>query len=295
MKTTKINFLIQTINKELCFDFSFTLIESVKYQKWFDKTCNFNYQFFETSSEQTKNFEAPLEYIPIGSVEFVVDYLYYNYSKIYKPLNVPFKLLDKKYTQRNIFNGTHKDVYPYSFVKSNDKIKCSAKVITKDNVNMIPEGNYQISSMININSEWRCFVYKNTLVGLSNYSGDFTVFPNINSIKEMISAFSNAPPAYTLDVGVNFAGTFVVECHDFFSCGLYGFKDFIILPRMFYEWFNYYVHKDRTSDVDNHVVGERITRQDALQISNQIRECAEEERQQEFNKAFIEDFWDILA
>lgn len=40
---------------------------------------------------------------------------------------------------------------------------------------------------------------------------------------------------YFLDVGNS--GTFVIECHDFFSCGLYGFADYSKLPHMFYKTF----------------------------------------------------------
>jgi hypothetical protein len=59
----------------------------------------------------------------------------------------------------------------------------------------------------------------------------------------MIKAYSKeAPVAYTLDVGVNKKHTFIIEAHDFFSCGLYGFADLKLLPLMFYRWFRDYIN-----------------------------------------------------
>lgn len=77
-------------------------------------------------------------------------------------------------------------------------------------------------------------------MGLQNYSGEFTKFPSVNKINAMIKHYKSAPIAYTLDVGVNDNGTFVIEVHDFFSCGLYGFSNYAILPNMYYRWFNEY-------------------------------------------------------
>jgi len=79
------------------------------------------------------------------------------------------------------------------------------------------------------------------LVGLQNYTGDFTMFPNVNKINEMIQTYKSSPVAYTLDIGINDKDTFVIEVHDFFSCGLYGFSNHKILPFMFSKWFNNHI------------------------------------------------------
>lgn len=50
----------------------------------------------------------------------------------------------------------------------------------------------------------------------------------------MIEGFKEAPEAYTIDVGVTSDGnTVLIEVHDFFSCGLYGFDDAKNLPNMY--------------------------------------------------------------
>ena len=87
----------------------------------------------------------------------------------------------------------------------------------------------------------RCFVYQNKLVGLQNYSGDFTKFPNVDIINKMIDTYKSSPVAYTLDVAIDKNNTVVIEVHDFFSCGLYGFNDHRILPYMFSKWFNNFI------------------------------------------------------
>lgn len=54
----------------------------------------------------------------------------------------------------------------------------------------------------------------------------------------MITAYTNSPRAYTLDIGINEFGTTVIEVHPFVSCGLYGFHDLKVLPQMFIAGFN---------------------------------------------------------
>lgn len=61
----------------------------------------------------------------------------------------------------------------------------------------------------------------------------------------MIREYKSCPIAYTLDVGVNSNNTFIIEVHDFFSCGLYGFSDNKILPYMFSDWFDECVKNSR--------------------------------------------------
>ena len=74
------------------------------------------------------------------------------------------------------------------------------------------------------------------------------VFPDANRIMDIVNAYApEAPVAYTLDVYVtedimlddhSICNTFVMECHRFFSCGLYGFCDYSKLPYMFsQEWY----------------------------------------------------------
>lgn len=221
------NFLIQTFEGKIKHDFSFNLIKAIEFQEW--KGEKIDYQL--TDDEYEEGF------IPIGSVEFVSKYLDKFHKKTPKPKNIPEELF--KYAKRNVFNGTEEDFWGKGkkFVKSNLFIKYPINGILNSETYDLPIGLYQYSDIIDIESEWRAFIHKNELVGLQNYLGDFTKFPDIFLIKDIIKNYEEAPISYTLDVGVNDNGTFIIEIHDFFSCGLYGFEDLSILPYMFSQWF----------------------------------------------------------
>jgi hypothetical protein len=224
-------FLIQTIEGRVLHDFSFRLIESVRYQNWLRNDNDICYDLTDETTYPNC--------IPVGSVEFVIKYLdkYFNLKPI--PKNIPNELMDIEWTGRNVLNGTEKDITGFKFVKSNTKIKGFAEICDK-----APKGEYQISDLIEIDSEWRAFIYNGKLAGLQNYSGRFDLFPNVNRINEMIKAYKSQPAAFTLDVAINSKGTFIIEVHDFFSCALYGFSDHRILPFMFSRWFYNFTRKN---------------------------------------------------
>jgi hypothetical protein len=245
-----IKFLIQRVDGDIAHDFVFTLLESVKYQNWVYNSKYISTRFFNTYPEQKKFEFKPIHrnLVPVGSIEFVSEFIKHFYNRIPAPQNVPKCLF--RYANRKIINGTNEDFSGTVLIKSNDIIKAK-KENGEDITGMygdndyyrpnLPNGNYQISDFIRIDVEYRCFVYRNTLVGIHYYSGDFTIFPNVIIINAMINQYSTSCPiAYTLDIGVNENHTFVIEVHDFFSCGLYGFADHTIYPQMLYKWFKEY-------------------------------------------------------
>lgn len=222
------NFLIQTIEGKVKHDFSFQLLDSIDYQNWIRKDNCFKVYL---------NDEPVIsDCIPIGSVEFVVKYITDYYGLTIKPKNIPNELLNEEWTGRKVINGTEKDIIGEKFVKSNDKIKSFTEIC-----DVAPQGNYQISDLIDIISEWRAFIFEGKLVGLNNYSGEFDIFPDVNRIRSMINAYKSQPVAFTLDVAISNNNTVIIEVHDFFSCGLYGFADHRILPFMFSKWFYSFV------------------------------------------------------
>lgn len=237
-------FLIQTVDNQIVHDFSFGLLEAIRYHKWYYGEDTYDYALSNKPARIIINSVQylPLEnVIPIGTVEFVLEYLnkFYNINNI-RPLNIPLQLMKPEYLKRwvkyqsndtPVFNAGDTPI----FVKDNTKIKGWTNIVEPNRG--YPPGEYLISEYIDIWSEWRVFVYKNQLVGLQNYAGDFTIFPDVELIKQMIKDF-DYPTAYTLDVGINNKGTFVVEAHDMFSTGLYGFSDYKLLPLMFINTWN---------------------------------------------------------
>ena len=253
-----INFLLQTIDNKVKHDFVFEMEHAIEYHNWRTPNSMGIYYSELNDLEKLKDDEFIKTCIPIGTIEFVYKFIDTfikpNGSNEIRPINVPYELTEYEYTKRiiedeislndNNRNNWYKwlkedDLCDIIFIKSNDTIKSFVNDFWKiddilDTI-VIPNGNYQISECINIISEYRCFVYNNELKGIQYYSGEFTKFPNVNRIYEMIDVFSDsAPQAYTLDVAITDKNdTVVVEVHEFFSCGLYGFDDYQVLPYMF--------------------------------------------------------------
>lgn len=237
-------FLIQTVNNEIVHDFSFGLLEAIRYHKWYYGKDTYNYVLSETTDRPMMNniqYYPFSDIVPIGTVEFVLEFLrkHYGINNI-KPLNIPQQLMKPEYLKRwtkyssndtPVFNAGKEPI----FVKDNTRIKGWTNIV--ESSKGYPAGEYLISEYVYIDSEWRAFVSSNKLVGLQCYSGDFTCFPDVDLIEKMIEDF-NYQTAYTLDVGMNDRGTFIIEAHDFFSCGLYGFSDYTILPKMFINTWN---------------------------------------------------------
>ena len=241
-------FLIQTSKGEIVDDFSFVLLQSLWYHKWLNGT--------EFPSLKCDFLLKEKGWIPVGSVAFVQKYMLQTYGYTIKPRNIPIELQQYKFTKRRVFNGNEQIAEKENlFFKSTTKIKgpCGHTPIE------LPIGCYQYSSLVDFTSEWRSFIWRDELVGLQNYAGDFTEFPNVNIIKKMMLAFKeSAPCAYTLDIGMVKGKTCVIEVHDFFSCGLYGFEDLQLLPLMLGGWFKEWLRsKDAyqgidTGDATNH-------------------------------------------
>ena len=247
-----LKFLIQTINGVISSDITFVLLESIDYLNWREEKSA-SYKLLELSELDNLD-EKYFEYVPVGTIEFVHQFmrLLYGQNSIPKPLNIPNILLDESLTCRTVFNIKYNELKTAFdilgnnvFVKNGDFIKSLENGFYKEyNPFMFKGLNYMVSEVIDIESEYRCFVYKNELVGLQNYSGDFTIFPNVEKIKEIIEKFKvEAPVAYTLDVGCLKNKTFIIELHNFYSCGLYGFSDYNRYPYMLYRWFKEYKNK----------------------------------------------------
>jgi len=204
------------------------------------------------------------DYIPVGTIEFTHAAMRAAGKEPPTPLNVPQALwADRavrlhgyeyegpyahmlgpskrggtwsktKYTGRRmaLMAGSWKHVALHNHdkgtlhVKSHDKIKGDIKT----------SEILQVSDIVDFRAEWRCFVWRGELLDVRCYLGDFRLAPDYGVIEEMIEVFTDAPCAYTLDVGVISTGeTVVVEAHDFYSCGLYGFRDHH-LPLMYAGW-----------------------------------------------------------
>ena len=179
-----------------------------------------------------------------------------------KPINVPKVLQDQYFTRRFIeeevineeFRKKTESFILKIFAKDVNKIKSENNGLYDLGYRNVSDGTYQVSSLIKeIKAEFRCFVFENKLLDVRLYDGDFKILPDFNKIQKMIDTYMvDAPVAYTLDVAVNGDDdTVVIEVHDFFSCGLYGFMETKRLPYMFWRWFYNHVNKINYSKLNS--------------------------------------------
>lgn len=236
------NFLIQTIDGQIKHDFCFGLVEAIEYQNWLNKGTH---DYHLTDIENMFEYDMTGS-VPCGTIQFIQKFLeFYHDKNIVKPINIPQQLLKNEYTKRNVNYihtlGTHTFDKPL-FIKTHHRIKGLTEI--KSRIEVYDEEVYLVSDTLDIESEWRAFVYNNKLVGMQNYLGDFTMFPDVELIQKMIDEYTECPPAYTLDVGINSQdSTFIIEVHNMWSVGLYGFSDYRILPQMFIRSFRHLVQK----------------------------------------------------
>lgn len=264
----KFLFEVEPLTNHLCFDFQFELLQTLK-DTWGSKRDNPVYEFVSDSLIFDNRFSDKYkEYIPIGSVEFVKNHMECFYGIQLLPINVPEDLF--KFTGREIHNFSLNELKEFFkrdnferewFVKSNHIIKKSPSfLVIKEDYRVFFEDNqdesetFQVSRYLDekttgtqLVSEWRVFVHNKRIVGCKNYSSDdiFPAIPDSEIVKNMIASYDSRSPVYTLDVGVVYdlitkeTSTIIVEVHDFYSCGLYGFSS-PNLPYMYSQWFYSY-------------------------------------------------------
>jgi hypothetical protein len=109
----------------------------------------------------------------------------------------------------------------------------------------------------NLITEWRIYVHRNKMVDSRNYSGDFTIPPDYDYVREVIKENKSSafPLAYTIDMGVleqgenhslyrgmKFDNNVVVEFNDMWAIGNYGMPNDLYLELLkdrYYEILNY--------------------------------------------------------
>lgn len=220
--------------------FSHQLIEAVHYQNWLYEKEFYDLKFTQQIGE---NMEGDL--IPVGSLKFVFDYM----DKVegidtedIEPINIPEELKKKKYLKRKIedkvYNSSISPGKNGKFVKSATQYDGYTGIIS--NTAYVPEDQYLVSKIIDIKSEFRVFIFDGEIKDIKNYKGDYFTLPDFNLIQEMVDKYVSSPLAYTIDVAVTKEDNAVlIECHPFVSCGLYGFRDYKVLPQMMIAGYKY--------------------------------------------------------
>jgi hypothetical protein len=208
--------------------------------------------FSELKDIEIFSFENPIE-IPndknvlvVGSVESTLHF----FNSLGVPIPVSLKIPNElhKFLGRKINLSTMGEFRSNPklpiFIKPYDKIKSfpSGVVNYKSTIDLIlndvpNESKILVSELVDMISEYRCFINRNKLVGVKHYLGDFRVFPNLNVVDECISTYLNPPISYTLDVAITNDGkTIIVELNDGWSVGSYGLDPKIYVRFLIDRW-----------------------------------------------------------
>jgi hypothetical protein len=150
------------------------------------------------------------------------------------PINIPEELfgLCIQNPYNITLNGSNLTHLPQEVfcIKSNDTIKHSSNGKYKNFKLGFSDSGWQVTEEIDIFSEWRCFIFKEKMIDIESYSGDPFMTPAKWYIDDCIEAYKSAPIAYTLDIAVckdkesTYSIDTVIEVHNMYSCGFYGFE-----------------------------------------------------------------------
>lgn len=259
------HFLIQVseTDGQVLHDFAFRLLDALRYAEWRHSEPIYSHSF-TVAGETLKGLLADgiqvTDIVPIGSLEFVMNRMHdlgFNGVEKIKPLNVPRILNHYEFLGRSYESGMTKEqllegerTFPL-FIKSADRYKGFTDILeSAGQLNGLSSGeHYDVSEAVYIEAEWRVFVQMDEVIGAKSY-GSNELFPkpaNNRFLQRMTKTIQQArreglhfPLSYTLDVGVSLEGSFLIECHPFVSCGLYGFDDLERLPSMMIQGFHYF-------------------------------------------------------
>lgn len=244
-------FLLQTTNKSLC-------INTETYQMI--EFCNdpkLNAHSFHSYDiyDKTDNFhEEHKDYIPIGSLEFVENWLrqFHGVEKL-NPIEVPnvlrkpeFLLRKYKICPKEELSRTGRHFFKY--VESLRTGFAGVGELTDIETRFeLKNGLYVQSEPLDIVSEFRVIVLDDKILDVRCYDGVPFVFPDSVAIQKMVLTYMTdpkRPKAYTLDVAVTSWGTAILEVHPFVSVGTYGHYS-SDLPYLYQHGIDYYKNTNK--------------------------------------------------
>lgn len=263
-RTNKFLFLLQ-INEDNEFidTFVYDTYQEIKHHNWLVNKSIQTYDYlkikkiedinlFNIASDYYEKNLQNIEYIPVGSVQFVESFLKTKNIIPPKPLNIPTYLRKVRYAKHIIEDLQYKDVlnnkkYDNYYIKSALKYKdfnvTNGKMMKFDIPNLNNEYELFVSSPITppIKTEFRAFIIDTKLINISNYISENIYYDitetHVNLLHEIIDLVSKNDPklrAYTIDYAITQdEGLSLIELHHGYSCGNYGFRgdkylDFVI-------------------------------------------------------------------
>ena len=232
-------FILQKEGKYIDNVETFTLKEILDRQKFLHEYTFMNLESLSKDVKLPPRVDIKTA-VPVGTIEFVQAYLKNAHGiENMNPIEVPEVLRHNKYLKRR-YSIIEKNELPksgYNFIKYVSQLKQftytgsieNLKYETFNTTNKLKEGLYQLSEVVNILSEYRCFILQDEIIGIQYYDGDCTVLPreqDIHLLKEMVARYTldkTRPQAYSMDIAIiKDRGIAIIEVHSFASLGTYG-------------------------------------------------------------------------
>lgn len=211
----------------------------------FSAMLGFQQMGFETALFQTKDelSDISIDDMVVGGVGRV-KYFLEQHGIFVEDIDYPEQL--KNYYGRSIWKSTVNELLVENntniFVKPTLGKQFSGFVYktSKDLIGRIsPNTNVEIycSQVLNIKTEWRCFVRYGKILDIRKYRGDLGVIYNLNTIYDMIHDYKDAPAGYALDIGVTDKNeTVIIEINDGYSLGCYGLDPLLYAKLLSARW-----------------------------------------------------------
>lgn len=215
------------------YDFVYSLLEAADFHNWRAGKNEDTVAFLTDTDFAPEHLRR--DCVPVGSVEFCSAW----YEQMGcrpirpRPMNIPLALdsLAKHTIIRT--NNLKYDGTRY-FGKSMTEIKAAENGWYTRYTGKEPM--FFAGEIPGIVAEWRLFVCQGEIVDARCYIGAMNfAAPDMKYCRQVVDAVSYhmIADAYTLDVAVTKNGeTDILELHDFFACGLYGFDDMTAIRKM---------------------------------------------------------------
>ena len=290
------------------YDFCYALTEAERYMKWkSDSTFSFVYK------ERPMVCPDPSTVVPVGSIEFVKEFVEMNYGRQALEALVPiYPECWRKYYAGGMWSGNAytaaKQTLATIALQANSVYGSNTPAMTappaasssdntttislseqyldmklhlkrKKNIKDPRNGDYTIKHILDNKgdfndeewyvgmamdalAEWRVFVHNGEIQDICFYKGDMFTPTPFGEMKCLVAKYNkfykdnpmSGASAYTLDVGWVDEISFlpikmqkndkhpmsykVIEFHEFYSCGLYGFNDYVkIMYMLSQQWF----------------------------------------------------------
>lgn len=183
------------------------------------------FKYFDTNEIQDKERDS----IFVGGVGMVRKRL--EHLGIDKQNEIEYPIELRGFLNRKVWKSSLKQIIKDEssniFIKPVETKLFQGKVINgfKDFIGLNYDRDVEIwcSDLIDVVTEWRCFVRYGVIVDVRYYKGVWDSNINLEIVNDAISKFKNQPVSYCLDFGVDSAGKhYLIEVNDGHSLGSYG-------------------------------------------------------------------------